>query len=147
MVSSRSARRDSSLDNGKKKDVVGAINIGVSPTDDDEMKKRFNACIKNDFPICLDEALQLIFGTSEKESVDRILQKARRAESGNLQNLTTPQGIWELYKRVIKEFQIELGESKCKVIETESANKMRLIHCEKCPLYEFELERLQNTYK
>jgi hypothetical protein len=147
MTSSHSPRPDSSDEDGKKKDLVGAINIGISLTGDDEINKRFKACIKNDFPICLDEALQLIFGTSEKHSVNLILQKARRTESGNLQNLTTPQGIWELYKRVIQEFQNELGETKCKVIETESANKMRLIHCQKCPLYEFELQRLQKRYK
>ncbi len=95
MTSSHSPMPDSSDEDDKKKNLVGAINIGISLTGDDEINKRFKACIKNDFPICLDEALQVIFGTSEKDSVNLILQKARRTDSGNLQNLTTPQGIWE----------------------------------------------------
>ena len=147
MTSQHSPASDSSDEDGKERDLVGTLNIGIALPGDKETDKRFKACIKNDFPICLDEALQVIFGTSEKDSVNRILQKARRTDSGNLQNLTTPQGIWELYKRVIQEFQNEFGETKCMVIETESTNKMRLIHCQKCPLYEFELKRLQKSLK
>ncbi len=106
MTSSPSSRPDSSDEDGKKKDLVGAIDIGISLTGDDEINKRFKACIQNDFPICLDEALQVIFGTSEKESVNQILQKARRTESSHLQNLTTPQGIWECTNESSRNFRM-----------------------------------------
>lgn len=147
MISSRPPGSDSSGEGSKRKKVDETFTAVVSLTGDDEMNKRFQACVKNDFPLCLDDALQIIFGSSEKESLNLILQRARRGDQGNYEKITSPQGIWELYKRVIQEFQKELGDSRCKVIETESTNKMKLIHCHKCPLYEFELQRLQDWYK
>lgn len=137
---------DSSGVDGKKSADDSFI-VGVTLSGDDDMSKRFEACVKNDFPICLDEALKVIFGSSEKKSLDLILQRARRGSYGNIKKITTPQGIWELYKCVIQEFQKEMGDSRCKIIESESTSKMRLMHCQKCPLYEFELHRLQKWYK
>jgi len=145
MTQNSNASDSSSSDRDKKADEN--FIVGVSLSGSDEMSKRFEACVKNDFPICLDEALKVIFGSSEKKSLDLVLQRARRGSFGNAEKITTPEGIWKLYKAVIEGFQKELGDSQCKIIETESANKMSLGHCQKCPLYEFELQRLQKWYQ
>ena len=138
--------------NGKKGSVQNSrdsfvVEVNLKGGVDDQMNQRFAACVKNDFPICLDEALKVIFASSERESVDLILRRVRGGQCGDFKKITTPRGIWELYKKEIGEFQRELGDNSAKKIETESVEKMKLMHCQKCPLYEFELKRLQEWYK
>ena len=124
--------------------------IELSPGDG-EMAEKFNACVENDFPICLDEALRVIFAASKNDTVkDVVIERARKDSGGgnnSSERITSPEGIWHLYKRVIEEFRNELGEEKTKVIESEGLKKMKLMHCQKCPLYKIELGYFQKSNK
>ena len=119
--------------------------ITLSPGDK-EMAEKFNACTKNDFPKCLDEALRVIFAASKNDAVkDVVIERARK--KNNSERITSPEGILHLYKSVIEEFRNELGEGEAKLIESEGLKKMQLMHCQKCPLYKIERSRFQKSNK
>ena len=102
----------------------------------------FKSCAKGDFPICLDEALEFIFGMSNEDALITIAEKTKGGK--NTESVTSPEGIWLMYKRVMQRLQCESGDRTNKKV---SLRKMTLKHCSNCPLYEFEFSRFRELYR
>ena len=117
--------------------------IAIRLTGDCKAAERFRSCNKNDFPMCLDEALDFIFGTSREEIMKTLAESGKNKSSVII---SSPNDIHDLYIRVIREFQVEMKDQEGKVIESASEKKLTLKHCGVCPLYESELSRFRYSY-
>ena len=94
--------------------------------------------------MCLDEALEVIFGTS-REAIMKSLTELGKNKSSVV--ISSPSDVSQLYKRVISEFQDEMKDKEKKIIESASEKKMSLKRCEVCPLYETELSRFRKSFQ
>lgn len=113
------------------------------PPYDQEIAKRFGACLDSRFPVCLDLALQEIFGEGGMDLVKSIAKKGTNLP--NVVDLSTPKDIWKLYVQYIIAWKKVIGDDSTKVVESKSLAKMKDLHCEKCPMYELELLRLRKN--
>ena len=94
--------------------------------------------------MCLDEALEVIFGTSREDIMKSLTELGKNKSSVVI---SSPSDVSQLYKRVISEFQDEMKDKEKKIIESASEKKMSLKHCEVCPLYETELSRFRKSFQ
>ena len=108
---------------------------------DQEISKKFNACIDNGFPICLDLALQEMFGKSGTDLLKALARKTTLVS--NVQMLSSARDTWELYVEHVAAWNKALGEDSTKVLEFKSLEKMTRLGCQNCPMYELEILRVE----
>ena len=112
---------------------------------DDEIVKRFDACMRKGFPICLDLALEEIFGDRGIELVKSVASR-QFIDLPNIVRISRPIDIWKLYLKYLSAWSKAIGNDSTKVIEHKAMERMRKdLHCEKCPMFELELRRLAST--
>ena len=99
-----------------------------------ETVDRIKDCKRHGFPICLEKALDTIFKEPASEAItERIVTKLALRE----QYITSASQIWDIYGRVLREMEVELGEGAARVVEAQSVNEMEVMSgCTHCPLYQ-----------
>lgn len=102
--------------------------------------EKFKACKEAKFPICLDHAVNEIFG--DKELMLSLAEKAGFEKK----DIMSAEDVWNLYLKLGDSWAKTLGKSVTAVIEYESLKEMEKIGCTKCPLYEIELDRKNKKY-
>jgi len=109
---------------------------------DQDLARRFKECVDKQFPVCLDLALQDIFGDNGME----VIRSAAKKESiyiPNIVNVSSSMDVWWLYLWYLASWEKVLGKNSTSILEHKSLIKMRELHCEKCPMYSIEIDRLE----
>jgi hypothetical protein len=104
---------------------------------DEETLEKMRSCTKAEFPICLSEGLLRMFGAMGKKRLDSIVMN----ETFENTPVCSPKDIWKLYEKYMERTANILGDDVVQVIEFESLDLMKSMLCQKCPMYEMELER------
>ena len=101
------------------------------------------ACFDQGSPICLDNALEAIFGERGKEVVERI---AREGGAKSIQAASI-EDIWKMYEDHMIALGKKLGDDVARVISHESVKQMELMLCTRCPIYKFEKLSRESTIR
>jgi len=107
---------------------------------DEATVKKFRACKKEGFPICLRTALTHMFGDHGQSPLDRIVMK-EGFENPDPQ--ASYDKIWDIYDKYLQSTARILGDDVAMVIGFQGLQQMKSMCCTKCPLYERELEGFQ----
>ena len=98
----------------------------ASPFDETTLE-RIRACKQAEFPICLNESIKRMFGENGKKTLDRIVMNETFENSA----ITSPNDIWNLYKKYMERVSNILGEDVKEVIEYENLKEMESMLCTK----------------
>lgn len=103
---------------------------------DQDTIERIKDCKRHGFPICLEEALSVIFKESAGQFIiERIITRIGLRE----RSVDSASEIWQIYDEVLQELAKALGDDVARVIEFESVRRMQSMKgCSGCPLYQRE---------
>ena len=109
-----------------------------------ETVDRIKDCKRHGFPICLEKALDTIFKEPASETItERIVTKLALRE----EYITSASQIWDIYDRVLREIEVELGEGVARVAEAQSVSEMEIQSgCNHCPLYQKQICKPVNPW-
>jgi len=96
--------------------------------------ERMQACVNEEFPLCLEFSLQEMLDEKGKKALEAIARK-----HGIETKVQSPKDVWDLYQAYMKFFEQSLGDSVTRVIALHALGKMESMQCTKCPLYGLEV--------
>ncbi|MHB1869199.1 MAG: hypothetical protein ACYCPP_09700, partial [Nitrososphaerales archaeon] len=105
--------------------------VVASPLDEETVEKKGD-CTKAGFPICLDKALNKLFGANGKRALDSIVMN----DTFENTEISSLKDVCKLYEMYMERAANILGDPVARTIEFQSLNQARCMRCASCPLYE-----------
>ena len=105
----------------------------MSSSTSHDYSSRKRDCVKDHKPICLEKALELIFGIEGADGVKHIAEKEFEHVS---ETIDTPTKVWALYACYIGSLERKIGKSSTFVIESEVQKQIESMGCTSCPIYQ-----------
>ena len=106
---------------------------------DDLTLERSRECVQAGFPVCLENALRLMFGNVGKRAVK---EAAEKDFVFPIPAAETPKDVWAIYSKYVLAWRHRMGNDATRVIEFQSLKMMESMLCAKCPLHEIINDRL-----
>lgn len=100
------------------------------------LARRWKDCSEAGMPLCLESALEIMFGNIGRGAVKEMAEKdfASPATSAS-----TPGEIFELYERYFEAWNHRLGKESTKVLEHQVRTTIQSMACTECPIYQRKL--------
>ena len=101
---------------------------------------RFSNCKKAGFPICLNNALKEIFHN------DDMIMNIAKGAGFKERKVQSTRDIWGIYLDFLSALQKTFEKDASSVIEFKVLEKIQLMKCYRCPVYELESQRQGEKY-
>ena len=109
------------------------VDVGSLHVFDRVFAEKIKDCTNYGYPLCLDKALETIFGKHGRETVEEIARKG----GANLNHASTAKEVWKKYESYLIALRLQLGDDVSQVIQHQSMKQMESMLCTDCPLYTF----------